>query len=145
MTRPAPSATSSCCARRRPSRASRPRSPNGPRWRAVHLACHGRADAQRPLLSGLILAGGEELTTLDLFRLRIPADLVVLSACRTAVGKQHRAEGIFGLTRAFMLAGSPRVISSLWSVDDRATKALMVKFYELWNPKTGRGLPPLPP
>ena len=67
----------------------------------------------------------------------LAADLVVLSACETARGKVHTAEGIIGFTRAFMMAGAPRVIVSLWKVDDRATKALMVKFYELWNPKDG--------
>ena len=74
--------------------------------------------------------------------MKIPADLVVLSACETARGKIYRAEGVIGFTRAFMMAGAPRVIVSLWKVDDEATKALMVKFYELWNPKDGsRGLP----
>ena len=56
-------------------------------------------------------------------------------------GKIVKGEGIVGLTRAFMFAGSPRVICSLWKVDDEATQALMVKFYELWNPKEGQGLP----
>ena len=70
----------------------------------------------------------------------IPADLVVLSACETGKGKIYRTEGIVGLTRAFMFAGSPRVLCSLWQVDDEATRALMVKFYELWNPKKGEGI-----
>jgi CHAT domain-containing protein len=67
--------------------------------------------------------------------MKIPADLVVLSACETAKGKIYKAEGVIGFTRAFMFAGAPRVICSLWKVDDEATRALMVKFYELWNPK----------
>jgi CHAT domain-containing protein len=74
------------------------------------------------------------LTTLDVFRLKAPADLVVLSACETARGKVYRAEGVIGFTRAFMFAGAPRVICSLWKVDDEATKTLMVKLYELWKP-----------
>jgi len=112
-----------------------------PRWRAVHLACHGQIDPARPLLSSLALAPDPEhdghLTTLEIFRLSIPADLVVLSACETGKGKVYRAEGIIGLTRAFMLAGAPRVIVSLWKVDDDATRALMVKFHQLW--KAGAG------
>jgi tetratricopeptide (TPR) repeat protein len=106
------------------------------RWRAVHLACHGVVDTERPLFSSLALTGGR-LASLDVFRLKVPADLVVLSACETARGKLYRAEGVMGFVRAFMFAGAPRVIVSLWSVDDEATKALMVRFYELWNPKDG--------
>ncbi len=116
------------------------------RWRAVHLACHGLIDAERPLLSSLALTpAGEDdgfLTALEAFRSRMPADLVVLSACETAKGRVYAAEGIVGLVRAFMLAGTPRVLCSLWKVDDRATLALMTEFYALWNPKDGTpGLP----
>lgn len=68
----------------------------------------------------------------------VPADLVVLSACETAAGKLYRAEGIVGLTRAFMVAGASRVLCSLWKVDDAATRAFMGKFYELWKDE---GLP----
>ncbi len=103
------------------------------RWRAVHLACHGLIDAVRPTLSALALApeGDDDglLTALDAFRLRMPADLVVLSACETGRGRVFRAEGIVGLTRAFMHAGAPRVLVSLWKVDDEATAALMARFY----------------
>jgi CHAT domain-containing protein len=77
------------------------------------------------------------LTATEVFRLKCPADLVVLSACETGRGKIFAGEGIVGLTRAFMFAGAPRVICSLWKVDDDATLALMKKFYELWNPKDG--------
>jgi CHAT domain-containing protein/Tfp pilus assembly protein PilF len=108
-----------------------------PRWRAVHLACHGLVDAERPLASSLALTPGDEedgfLQTLEVFRLHVPADLVVLSACETAKGKAFRAEGVVGFTRAFMFAGAPRVMVSLWKVDDAATRALMSRFYELWK------------
>ena len=114
------------------------------RWRALHLACHGIVDPERPMLSALVLTPGADddgfLRCLDLFRMTIPADLVVLSACDTARGRVYQAEGVVGLTRAFMTAGSPRVLCSLWKVDDKSTKALMVKFYELWNPPEGEGL-----
>ena len=109
-----------------------------PRWRAVHFACHGLVDPERPWRSSLALTPDGEgdgfLTSLEIFRMDIPTDLVVLSACETGRGKIYKTEGIVGLTRAFMFAGAPRVICSLWKVDDVATRALMLKFYELWNP-----------
>ena len=71
--------------------------------------------------------------------MEIPSDLVVLSACETATGRIVRGEGIVGLTRAVMFAGAPRVICSLWKVDDEATRAMMGRFYEVWNPKDGSG------
>jgi CHAT domain-containing protein len=105
-----------------------------PRWHAVHLACHGLIDPERPMFSSLALTpAGEDdgfLTALEVFQMKTPADLVVLSACETGKGKVMKAEGIVGLTRAFMFAGAPRVIVSLWKVDDQATAALMAKFYE---------------
>lgn len=111
------------------------------RWAAVHLACHGLIDPERPMRSALGLAfeddGSNLLVCADIFQRRIPADLAVLSACDTGRGKIVRGEGIVGLTRAFMFAGAPRVLVSLWKVDDEATQALMVKFYELWRPKEG--------
>ncbi|MCA1850050.1 MAG: CHAT domain-containing protein, partial [Acidobacteria bacterium] len=62
--------------------------------------------------------------------LKLNADLVVLSGCRTALGKEISGEGLVGLTRGFIYAGSPRVVASLWRVNDRATAALMRQFYE---------------
>ena len=70
------------------------------------------------------------LTALEAFRMKCPADLVVLSACETGKGKMYKAEGIVGLTRAFMFAGAPRVLVSLWKVDDAASASLMTNFYD---------------
>jgi CHAT domain-containing protein len=112
-----------------------------PRWHAVHLACHGLVRADLPELSCLALGADADndgfLTVLEVFRTKIPADLVVLSACETAKGKVYKAEGVIGLTRAFMLAGSPRVICSLWRVDDAATRELMTAFYKEWKGGAG--------
>ena len=107
------------------------------RWRAVHFACHGKTIAERPMLSSLALSPSEDddgfLSALEVMRESIPADLAVLSACETSQGKIVKGEGLVGLTRAFMFAGAPRVICSLWRVDDEATAALMKKFYALWK------------
>ena len=65
--------------------------------------------------------------------MKVPADLVVLSACETGRGKVVHGEGILGFTRTFMMAGAPRVIVSLWPVEDKATQALMKKFYAHWR------------
>jgi CHAT domain-containing protein/Tfp pilus assembly protein PilF len=106
-------------------------------FRIVHFATHGVLDAQRPELSGLMLsrvdaAGRSRLGLLglrDIYELPLAADLVVLSGCRTALGREVRGEGLVGLTRGFLYAGVPRVVASLWQVDDRATAALMERFY----------------
>ena len=112
-----------------------------PRWRSVHFACHGLLDPDRPMRSALVLTADEAddglLTCLEVLRSRVPSDLVVLSACDTARGRVYRTEGVLGLARAFMYAGAPRVICSLWRVDDEAAQVLMKRFYELWNPATG--------
>jgi CHAT domain-containing protein len=116
------------------------------RWRAVHFACHGLLDPEQPMFSSLALtAAGEDdgfLTALEILQLPMHADLVVMSACETGKGKVYKIEGIVGLTQALMFAGAPRVVCSLWKVDDVATRTLMVRFYELWNPKEGTGLAP---
>jgi CHAT domain-containing protein len=66
----------------------------------------------------------------DVYNLHLPVDLVVLSACETGLGKEVTGEGLVGLTRGFMYAGSPRVVASLWKVDDVATSNLMERFYK---------------
>ena len=107
------------------------------RYRNVHFATHGILDSRHPELSGLVLSlynpKGERqdgfLRLNDIYNLRLDADLVVLSACRTALGKEIRGEGLVGLTRGFMYAGASRVLASLWSVEDRATAELMESLY----------------
>jgi CHAT domain-containing protein len=117
-------------------------------YRVVHLATHGFFNASRPELSGILLSMFDKqgqpqpgfLTAADTFNLRLAADLVVLSGCRTALGREVKGEGIVGLTRGFMYAGADRVLASLWPVDDAATAALMARFYSgMFGPR------PLPP
>jgi len=102
-------------------------------YRTVHFATHGVIDAEHPSLSGLALSDGF-LPLRDVYELRLGADLVVLSGCRTALGREIRGEGIAGLARGFFHAGAPRVVASLWKVEDRATAELMARFYRvLWT------------
>ena len=113
--------------------------PQKDRWRAVHFACHGLVNPGRADLSSLALTqeGKDDgfLTSLEVLRLDMPADLAVLSACDTGTGRVVKGEGLLGLTRSFLYAGASRVLCSLWKVDDDATRALMVEFYRLWNPR----------
>ena len=107
-------------------------------YRFVHFATHGFLNTRRPELSGLILSLFDRegrpqegfVSSLDAFNLDLSADVVVLSGCRTALGKEVRREGLAGLPQAFMYAGARSVVSSLWAVDDLATSALMTRFYE---------------
>jgi CHAT domain-containing protein len=106
-------------------------------FRMVHFATHGIINDRHPELSGVILSmvnerGQQEdgyLTLHDIYNLNLPVSLVVLSACRTGVGKHVKGEGVIGLTRGFMYAGAQRVVVSLWLVDDEATADLMKRFY----------------
>ncbi len=112
-----------------------------PRWRAVHFAVHGTSDPEHPLRGSLAFTRSEDeaddgfLTALEVLRMKVPADVAVLSACVTGKGRYFKLEGLVGLGRSFMIAGVPRVIGSLWNVSDDATLALMRRFHELWNPK----------
>jgi CHAT domain-containing protein len=106
-------------------------------YRVVHFATHGYFDSQRPELSGLVFSRYDErgrpqeglLLAGEVYGLRLPAELVVLSACETGLGQQVRGEGVIGLTRGFMYAGASRVAISLWAINDRATAELMGRFY----------------
>ena len=107
-------------------------------YRYVHFATHGLLDTDRPGLSSLVLSMFNEqgkqqdgfLRANDVYNLKLPAELVVLSACQTGLGKEIKGEGLVGLTRGFMYAGAARVVVSMWNVNDKATSELMTKFYE---------------
>jgi CHAT domain-containing protein/uncharacterized protein HemY len=104
-------------------------------YNIVHFASHGLIDEERPEFSALVLTpggSGEEdgfLTMREVFDLRLNADLVVLSACKTGLGQQIRGEGVAGLSRAFFGAGASRVLVSLWNVNDHSTSDFMIDFY----------------
>ena len=108
------------------------------KYRYIHFATHGVVDLERPELSGIVFSmvdktGKEQdgyLRLYEIYNLNLPAELVVLSACQTGVGKQVRGEGLIALTRGFMHAGAERVVASLWKVDDSATAELMKEFYK---------------
>jgi CHAT domain-containing protein/tetratricopeptide (TPR) repeat protein len=107
-------------------------------YRIIHFATHGVVDFEHPDLSGVVLSMVDEkgqpqdgyLRLYDIYNLKLPADMIVLSACQTGVGKQIKGEGLIALTRGFMYAGAARVVASLWKVDDTATAELMAEFYK---------------
>jgi CHAT domain-containing protein/Tfp pilus assembly protein PilF len=107
-------------------------------YRIVHFATHGLLNSERPELSGLVFSlidreGKPQdgfLRLHEVYNLQFNADLVVLSACETGLGKEIKGEGLIGLTRGFMYSGAPRVVASLWNVDDLATAELMKLFYQ---------------
>jgi CHAT domain-containing protein len=102
----------------------------------VHIATHGLLDAEHPQFTGLVLSlvGDRDhdgfLRAQEVFNLRLSGSLVMLSACETGLGKEKRGEGVIGLTRAFLYAGTPLVGVSLWSVADDSTAELMTNFYQ---------------
>ncbi len=113
-------------------------SPRLAQYRIVHFATHGILDSKNPELSGLLFStvdreGKPQNGFLDLqsiYNLKLPVDLVVLSACETALGKEVKGEGLMGLTHGFMYAGALHVIASLWKIDDARTAELMENFYK---------------
>jgi CHAT domain-containing protein len=106
-------------------------------YKIIHLATHGLLDNEHPDLSGVVLSLVDEhgnsvdgfLRLHDIYGLDLSADLVVLSACRTGLGKNIRGEGAIGLSSGFMYAGATSVVASLWKVDDNATAEFMNYFY----------------
>jgi CHAT domain-containing protein/Tfp pilus assembly protein PilF len=108
------------------------------RYRILHFATHSLLNERNPELSAIVLSLVDEngrpvdgfLRSTDVLRLRLSAELVVLSGCRTALGKESRGEGLVGLTQAFLIAGARGLLVTLWDVDDRATSELMERFYD---------------
>jgi CHAT domain-containing protein len=113
-------------------------------FRYIHIAAHGRFNGDRPLLSGLVLAddaGASEavLTAHDVLALPLDCDLVMLSACSSALGERTSGEGISGLTRAFMHAGARNVAATLWDVSGPKAAALADLFYAELQRDAARG------
>lgn len=108
------------------------------RYRLLHFATHGLLHPVLPERSGIVLSLVDEkgqprdgfLAAPDVAALDLPADLVVLSACQTGLGREVRGEGLVGLTQAFFRAGARGVVVSSWNVRDRATSKLMTRFYQ---------------
>lgn len=108
------------------------------RYRILHFVTHGLIYGAHPQLYGMVLSLVDKqghpqngfLRLNEVYNLKLPVDLVVLSACQTALGKEIKGEGLVGLTRGFMYAGAARIVASLWKVDDRASAELMRSFYE---------------
>jgi CHAT domain-containing protein/tetratricopeptide (TPR) repeat protein len=107
-------------------------------YRIIHFATHGLVNPENPELSGIVLSlvdkQGKQIRGFlrlgDLFNLDYPAELIVLSACETGLGKNVNGEGLVGLTRGLMYAGAARVAVSLWKVNDDGTSVLMQEFYK---------------
>src|SRR6266545_2256065 len=107
-------------------------------YRILHFATHGLLNGEHPELSGLVFSLIDQegkpqdgfLRLHEIYNLQLSADLIVLSACETGLGKEIKGEGLIGLTRGFMYSGAPRVVASLWNVDDLATAELMKLFYQ---------------
>ncbi len=116
----------------------------------IHFSCHGYFDEYDPLSSGVLLSEHmdfgldqrngwpsglrlqeENLTAREIYKMRMNAELVTLSACETGLSERNPGDELIGLTRAFLYAGSSSVIASLWSVDAKSTKELMLEFYSL--------------
>ncbi len=112
-------------------------SPELSQYRIIHFATHGILDRDNPELSAIVLSlvdrqGKSQngyLRLHDIYNLNLPAELVVLSACDSGLGKEFKGEGLVGLTRGFMYAGAARVMASLWKVEDEPTARLMKLFY----------------
>ena len=113
-------------------------SPDLQNYRIVHFATHGIINSRHAELSGIVLSLVDQsgkpqdgfLRLYDIYNMNLKADLVVLSACQTALGRDIKGEGLIGLTRAFMYGGATRVVASLWQTDDRGTAVLMSRFYD---------------
>ena len=116
------------------------------RYRYIHLATHGFVNSEKPELSGVQLCSlkGDSqdgiLYSGDVYGLKLKCDLLILSACETGLGKIMKGEGIVGLSRAFIYAGSQNLLVSLWKVADNSTSQMMVAFYKLMLDKENANL-----
>lgn len=115
-----------------------------PGYRVIHFATHTLIDDEHPELSRIALSGFDlngnridgYLHAHEIYRLRLPVELVVLSSCRTAKGSEVKGEGLVAIAHAFMCAGAPRVMGALWGVDDTPTSEFMVRYYrKMFGPK----------
>lgn len=112
-------------------------SPELSRYRVVHFSTHALLNTERPDLSGIVLSLVDErgnpqdgfLQLYEIYNLNLPVELVVLSACQTALGREVKGEGLISLMRGFMSAGARRVAATQWEVDDEAVTELMKQFY----------------
>jgi CHAT domain-containing protein len=106
---------------------------HSPAFPILHFATHGEYSRADPLYSGLRLAADDRndgrLEAAEIFSLDLHADVVTLSACRTGLGRVIRGGEVIGLNRAFLYAGTPRILSSLWNVGDESTRLMMLDFY----------------
>ncbi len=115
--------------------ASKPRAISlSPGFEMLHFAVHAELSEEDPLSSALLLAGeGKDdgrLKVGEIFSLNLKAGMVVLSACETGLGKLSNGDEMVGLTRAFIYAGTPSIVTTLWKVNDRASYELMREFYQ---------------
>jgi CHAT domain-containing protein len=105
-----------------------------PKYDMLHFAVHAELNEEDPMSSALLLApeaGGDgRLKVGEIFSLNLKAGMVVLSACETGLGKLSNGDELIGLTRAFIYAGTPSIITTLWKVNDRASYELMKEFYQ---------------
>lgn len=99
-------------------------------YRILHLATHACSQADAPLHQKIFFGESDYLYAFDLYDLDISADLVVLSACETGFGELVEGEGVLSIARGFAYAGSPSILTSLWSVSDKATAEIMVSYYQ---------------
>jgi len=112
------------------------KSPVIKQYKYLHIATHGFVNSEKPELSGIVLADNKAgdndgvLYSGEIYNLVLNSDLVVLSACETGLGKVSKGEGIIGLTRALLYAGTHNIIVSLWKVADLSTSELMIDFYD---------------
>lgn len=118
------------------------------RYKVLHFATHGILDNDDPLYSGLLLSSASKdedgfLEAREIVPMELHAEVAVLSACETALGKIHQGEGVMGMSWALFVAGTPTTVVSQWQVDSASTAELMIAFHRaLWTAMSHRQLPP---